>query len=271
MEKQPICIGSDGAAVEGTVEGSGPTILFLHPGMADGASWSRVTERLAGRFRTVRLHRRTYRLDLDVDASTAMAAEVADIIEVVDALGTPVLLLGHSSGGVVALEALLAAPSKFSGAIIYEAPVPVAGPIGGEALRRAKAALARNRAGAAIRIFMREIVRYPAWLSWIFGALVSMVPSLRARVPRQLMDVEAIDKTGVRLDAYAAISVPVLLLLGDRSPSHLARRTDALNTAVHGARVVRMAGQEHTANRRAPDQVAGLIANFAAEVLATKE
>lgn len=266
MKKQSISTGSDDTAIEGYVEGAGSAILFLHPGMDDGRSWSRVTGRLADRFRTVRLHRRTYRLDLAADPATSLPAEVADVLAAAGALGAPVLLVGHSSGGVVALEALVAAPSKFAGAVIYEAPVPVDGPLGGEALERVKAALAMKGPGAAIRIFMREIVRYPAWLSWIFGALVGMFPGLRARVPRQIVDCEAIDRNGVRLDAYAGIAVPVLMLLGERSPAHLAKRTDALETAIPQARTVRLAGQEHTANRRAPAPVARLIADFATEV-----
>lgn len=266
MNKARLSKGLGGAAIEGYVEGAGPGILFLHPGMDDARSWSRVTGRLADRFRAVRLHRRTYRLDLAVDPSTSLSAEVADVLAAADALGPPVLLVGHSSGGVVALEALLAARSKFVGAVVYEAPVPVDGPLGGEALERVKQALTRKGPGPAMRIFMREIVRYPAWLSWIFGLLAGAFPSLRLRVPRQIIDCEAIDRNGVRLDAYAGIEVPVLMLVGERSPLHLARRTEALEAAIPQARVVRLAGQEHTANRRAPALVARLIADFASEV-----
>jgi alpha-beta hydrolase superfamily lysophospholipase len=35
-------------------------------------------------------------------------------------VGEPVLLFGHSSGGTVALEALVASPSSFVGGMIYE-------------------------------------------------------------------------------------------------------------------------------------------------------
>lgn len=266
-DRTTLATATDGTAIAGYVEGEGLPIQFLHPGMDDGRSWSRVTSRLADRFRTMRIHRRLYRLDLDAEAATSMASEIGDVLALADALGRPVLLVGHSSGGVVALEALLAAPDAFAGAVVYEAPVPVDGPLGGAALERARTALADKGPGAALRIFMRDIVRYSAWLSWIFGALAGMVPSLGARVPRQLVDCEAIDRDGVRLDAYAAIDAPVLLLLGERSPTHLATRTAALDAAIPGARTVRLSGQEHTAHRLAPSRIAALIADFAAETL----
>lgn len=269
MKKQRISTAQDGETIEGYVEGAGPSILFLHPGMDDGKSWSRVTKRLADRFRTVRLLRRTYRLDLEIDPSLSLAAEVADVLAAADALDTPLLLVGHSSGGVVALEALLAAPSKFAAAVIYEAPIPVEDLPGGEALPKTKAALAGKGPGAAIKVFMREIVGYPAWLSWILGALVGAFPSLRARVPRQLADYEAIVRNGVRLNAYATIGVPVLMLLGERSPSNLAQRTRALEETIPEARIIRMAGRGHAANRRASALVARLIADFHREVVET--
>ncbi|BBG00561.1 MULTISPECIES: alpha/beta fold hydrolase [Pseudonocardia] len=266
IAKEQLAVAADGTAIHGYVEGAGPPLLVLHPGMDDGRSWARVTHRLADRFRTIRLHRRTYRLDQEVEAATSMAVEVRDVLAVADAIDEPCLLIGHSSGGVVALEALAAAPGTFAGAVVYEAPVPIGGPLGGRALERARAALDRNAPGAALTIFMREIVGYPPWLSRVYGILVGAVPALRARVPRQIVDTEAIDDTGVRLDAYGAIDVPVLLLLGERSPAHLADRTGALATAVPRTRIARLAGQEHNANRRAPDRVARLVAEFAHDV-----
>lgn len=258
-----LASAADGSEIRGFDEGSGPPIIVLHPGMDDGTSWNRVAARLAPCFRVLRPHRRTYRLDLDADARDSMEKEIADVAAVAEAVGPPVVLVGHSSGGVIAIEALLAAPSAFAGAVVYEAPVPIGPPLGGEALERAKAALDAGRVGRAMRIFMRDIVKYPPWLSFVFGLLAGTLPFLRSRVPRQLVDCEAIDRNGVRLESYAGIVHPVLLLLGERSPAHLGERTAALQDAMPGARTVGLPGQEHTANRLAPALVARLVAEFA--------
>ncbi|MBE2999189.1 alpha/beta hydrolase [Nocardiopsis sp. HNM0947] len=258
-----IATAADGSDIRGFDEGEGPPVIVLHPGMDDGTSWDRVSARLAPRFRVVRLHRRTYRTDLHVDPRGSLGQEADDVAAAARALGGRAVLVGHSSGAVVALEAMAASPSSFAGAVLYEPPAPVEGiPLGGEALRRAEAELARGRTGRAITIFMRDIVRYPGWPARVFGLMVGAVPYLRPRARRQLVDCEAMDRAGVRTAEYSGIGVPVLFLLGQRSPSHLHRRTEALRGAIPGARVSVLPGQGHMANRLRPARVADLVEGF---------
>ena len=148
--------------------GQGPVILILHPGSDDGRSWGKVAALLARRFRVVRLHRRQYRLDI-AGAPVTIGQEVDDVLAVVKVTGNPVVLVGHSSGGVVALEALVASRSSFAGAVLYEPPVVIGPPLGGEALARAKAALVAGRPGKAIEIFSRDIVGVSPLWSWLGG------------------------------------------------------------------------------------------------------
>src|SRR5262245_11075602 len=111
----------DGTEVRAVDQGRGPAILIVHPGFDDGSSWHRVAARLADRFRVVRLHRRQYRLDLP-GGPCAIDQEVDDVLALAGLIGEPVLVVGHSSGAVVALEAL-AASDAFAGAVLYEPPV----------------------------------------------------------------------------------------------------------------------------------------------------
>jgi pimeloyl-ACP methyl ester carboxylesterase len=50
--------------------------------------------------------------------------------------------------------------------------------------------------------------------------------------------VSSIRQLGVRLDVYARIEVPTVLLGGDRSPAHLGERLDALARALPRAEKV---------------------------------
>jgi pimeloyl-ACP methyl ester carboxylesterase len=105
------------------VEGMGRSILVLHGGMGDLSSWEKVTDRLRDRFRVARLHRRQYRLD--VPRKVTMADEVAEVLAAAATLDRPIVV-GHSSGAVLALEALVAAPEGlFAGAVLYEPPVMI--------------------------------------------------------------------------------------------------------------------------------------------------
>ena len=260
---------ADGTDIRAFDEGQGPAILILHPGSDDGRSWGKVAARLARRFRVVRLHRRQYRLDIHATAPVTIAQEVDDVLAVVKLTGGPVVLVGHSSGGVVALEALVAAPSSFAGAVLYEPPVMIGPPLGGEALSQARTAMEAGRPGKALEIFSRDIVGVSALLSWLGGMLVAVVPRLGRMVARQLDDVAAIDHLGVRLDVYAGIEVPTILLGGDRSPRQLAQRLDALERVMPRAERVVLHGQAHVAHRTAPKKVAHVIEAHSDKVMAS--
>ena len=251
--------GTEAVAVD---EGSGPPILVVHGGMGDRTVWHPVTDLLRDRFRTVRLERRRYRMDLP--GPVTMAQEVAHVAAIAGRLDRPVLV-GHSSGAVLALEALVAAPDTYAGAVLYEPPVVIGEPLSADGLAAARAALARDRPGKALSIFMRDVVNKSAPLAGVAGFFVGRHPEYRQRVVRQLDDNEAIDGLGVRLSAYAGLDLPVLLLGGDRSPRHLAERLDALERTLPRTRRVLMHGQGHSAERRAPHRVAEAIATFVNE------
>src|SRR5512135_1738908 len=109
---------ADGSSVRAEVEGSGRTILILHPGMDTGKSYARVAAILGKHYRVIRLHRRQYRLDLKADplhgSPCTVSDEVAHVLAILKTTEEPIFLYGHSSGGPVALETLLASSSSFA-------------------------------------------------------------------------------------------------------------------------------------------------------------
>lgn len=260
-------ITEDGTEAQAVDEGVGTPILVLHGGMGDRTVWQPVTDLLRDRFRTVRLERRRYRMDLPGVAT--MAQEVEHVAAIAAQLDRPVLV-GHSSGAVLALEALVANPGAYAGAVLYEPPLVIGAPLSDDKLAAAREALARDKPGMALSIFLRDVVRMPAPLAWMAGLLVGRHPEYRRRVVRQLDDNDAIDALGVRLAAYARLDMPILLLGGDKSPRHLAERLDALERTLPHARRLLMHGQGHTAERRAPDRVAKAIATFITEEVAPR-
>jgi len=221
----------------------------------------------------VRIVRRHYRLDLPAPSSYSIASEVADVLATAKAVGKPVVIVGHSSGAVVALEALAAAPATFAGAVLYEPPVALEPPAGSEKASsenagsekfdRARSAVTDGKPGKAMQIFVRDVVGVPAAAAWLVRLLVAVSPRLRAMVPRQLTD---LDGLGFRLDVYARIKTPVVLLGGARSPAHLGERLDALAAAMPHAQRVVMPRRDHDAQVKAPGEVAAVIAALAGEV-----
>ena len=60
-----------------------------------------------------------------------MENEASDVLAAGAAAGELILLVGHSSGAVVALEAALASPPRFAGLVLCEPFLAVTAPLGG--------------------------------------------------------------------------------------------------------------------------------------------
>ncbi|PXX61658.1 pimeloyl-ACP methyl ester carboxylesterase [Nocardia tenerifensis] len=263
---------ADGTSVHASDRGSGPTILMIGPGLDDGSRTEKVAAILAERFRVIGLRRRQYRLDLKAEhpAPFSVAEEVDDVLTLARHVGRPSVVYGHSSGGVVALEAVAAAPSLFAGAVIFEPAAvietPLAG-VDGAAITAARAAIAGGRPDVAMRIFTRVVAGYPAWQAWLVGALVALVPRYRRLVPGQIDDLAAMDQLGDRRAAYAEIPVPTVLLGGDRSPARNTAVLEALAKVLPGNERVVMRGRDHSADVKDPKQVARIVETLADRVL----
>ncbi|MPZ83576.1 MAG: alpha/beta fold hydrolase [Actinophytocola sp.] len=254
----PVSVPGSGATVVVTDLGEGPAILLVHPGSTTAAAWAGCAAALSDRFRVLSHDRPTYRRVPALRGAAAMDAEVDEVLAIADVAMEPVLLVGHSSGGVVALESALAAPERFSGLVLYEPPVAVDAPLGGDALRRARSALDAGAPGRAMAIFVRDISGGSPLLARLFS---------RRWAAAQLADAEAIESLGVGLDRYAGLDLPTLLIGGERSPAHLRARLDALAAVLPRVdRTVILPGQGHLATLRAPHLVTAAIASFADRV-----
>ena len=238
----------------------------MHGGLADPSAWSKVAGLLTERFRVVRLHRRRYRLDLDL-SECSIADEVQDISAVAAALGRQFVLVGHSSGAVVALEALAVGVPGVVGAVLYEPPALLHPDEFGEAAARIRADFDAGRVRQALGGYLRSFLQLPAAASWITGQVLPSMPGVRALIKGQVGDAVALNALGPRLSIYSAITKHVLFLTGDRSPRHLQQRVRRLAEVIPKARVVTLTGQAHGANDVAPDRVADEIGRFVAEVL----
>ncbi|WP_067505584.1 alpha/beta fold hydrolase [Actinoplanes sp. TFC3] len=247
----------DGSVAQAVDEGLGSPILVIHGGMGDPSSWQRVTERLRPRFRTVRLHRRQYRLDLP--RPITMADEVEHVAAIAAELDRPVLV-GHSSGAVLALETLVADPSSYAGAVLYEPPI---GPV--RDAGSARAVLDEGNPGKALTVFLHDIVGMPAASALLTGFVIGR-SGYRDRVVRQLDDHDQIHALGVRLPQYAKVQLPVLLIGGSKSPAHLGDKLDHLQRTLPNARRLLMHGQGHNAEMHAPDRLAAAIETFMDEL-----
>jgi pimeloyl-ACP methyl ester carboxylesterase len=282
---------ADGTNVQAIDEGQGRPIVLVGPGFDYQATQNaRLAKELVRDFRVLRLLRRQYRVDLKTDVKRGIprataAQEVADIEAVVNAIGGgPVLLYGHSSGAVIALEALVASPYLYAGAVVFEpaAVIDADAPLGGknrEILDECWRLIESGKNAKAVSKFLTGPIRINPLPARLAGLSMAAVKRYRALIPCQINDCEVMDEVGVRLDAYATIQVPVMMLGGEinpdrpttsnpnKNPAHIGERLNAVTKVLPNAEQVIMHGQSHSAHRRAPKEVAQVIRRLCDRVM----
>lgn len=108
---------SDGPRIPVWTSGAGRPLLIVHGGMVDHEAWEPVREHLDGSLRVAIMDRRTsFENPL---TPHDIETEFSDVAPVMEFLGDEVDLLGHSTGGLIALGAALQA-SNLRRLVLYE-------------------------------------------------------------------------------------------------------------------------------------------------------
>src|SRR5262245_17922096 len=120
-------VSKDGTPIGFERSGKGPPLVLVHGTSADHTRWKPLLPELESRFTLYAVDRRGR--GGSGDASTySVEREFEDIAAVVDAVGEPSFLLGHSYGAVCALEASLRTHNVRK-LVLYEPPIRTAEPL----------------------------------------------------------------------------------------------------------------------------------------------
>jgi pimeloyl-ACP methyl ester carboxylesterase len=113
---------ADGVPIRFQVDGKGePTLVLVHGWALDHRLWDGQVPRLAARHRVVTLDLAGHGASGRQRAQWTMAAFGDDVKAVVDAVGAKqVVLVGHSMGGPVVLEAARRMPDRVKGLVLVD-------------------------------------------------------------------------------------------------------------------------------------------------------
>ncbi|MFK5636149.1 alpha/beta fold hydrolase [Ornithinimicrobium sp. LYQ103] len=243
-------------------EGSGPvTVIVSGGGLDDGRGYAGLAAQLRSTCRVLRLTRRRYRTDVGRSRAVEVKDEALDVVALAREAGRPCYLFGHSAGGVVALEAVLAAPECFDALAVYEpaldlTELPLGPPSSTLAARRA---IDAGHPGQALEIFLRDIAGAPAPAAKVARLLALSPRFRRTLIPGQIGDAEALEQLGDRLDQYRGIAQHVLLVGGAKSPAHFGRRLEALDRVLPCSDLRVLGGAGHTGPVRRASHLAQLL------------
>ncbi|WP_413471084.1 alpha/beta fold hydrolase [Streptomyces peucetius] len=116
--------------------------------------WQLLADALAPHLTTYAVDRRGYGASGD-SPDHSIEREQGDIAAVLDVAGPDAILLGHSYGGLITLGlALQRTPAAF---VLYELPVPLHGPAGGDAIAPFEQAVAEGDLERALTLGNAEL------------------------------------------------------------------------------------------------------------------
>jgi pimeloyl-ACP methyl ester carboxylesterase len=256
-------VSGDGTRIAFWRSGSGEPLVLVHGTSADHTRWAKVMPALESRFTVFAVDRRGRGGSGDAE-DYALEREFEDVTAVVEAIGEPVTLVGHSYGGICALEAALRT-SAVRRLVLYEPPLPVGVEIYAPGvLDRLQELLDAGEREAVLTTFMTDVVRMPAeeleqyrsqpgWDARVDGAF-TVVRETRVH------DAYRFDP-----ERWREFASPTLLLLGGDSPPFFATATEVLAATLPHATLRLLPGQQHVAMVTAPKLFVEEILNFASE------
>ena len=260
-----LVFAPDGTRIAVFTSGEGPPLVLVHGASADHTTFRVVGPRFAHRFTVHSIDRRGRGASGDAP-DYAVEREFEDVTAVAEAVagdaGTPVVVVGHSFGGRVALGGALRTDAIHA-VVCYEGAPPSAAeryqPVGAE--ERVRGHLAAGDPDAALATFLREIVgmsepdleHYRADPVW---------PRRAAAAHTIVRELDAEVSPAASLDALAGVAQPVLQILGGASRSAFRIATEALDRRLADGRVVVIDGAKHAAHHTHPDQFVAAVEAF---------
>ncbi len=255
----------DGTPIAVWRTGRGPPLLLVHGMVADhGTTWQRVRPLLEERF-TVHAMDRRGRGESGDGPAYALEREAEDVAAVLEAIGAPTCLVGHSFGALCAAEGALRS-GAVERMVLYEGLV-LEGSEGPSAalVARFHGMLAAGEVEAMLLAFLREVA----------GATEGELELLRADEEawaRRLANAPTIPRemaaeAGYRFEPerFAGFLAPTLLLVGEESRWEEERTARAVADALPRARVAVLSGQGHLAMYTAPEAFVAAVVDFAGE------
>jgi pimeloyl-ACP methyl ester carboxylesterase len=261
----------DGATIVSHSTGSGPGLVVVHGGGVTIAVYARLARRLADHF-TVHLYNRRGRADAPPRTEPyAIEEDVDDLAAVLQHTGAR-NVIGHSSGGFIALEGAVRLP--IDRLALYDAAVSIGGGLPTHWLDTARAAGRDGDTALSLAITTGGINTHAASSRLPLSLRVVLCRAfLRTPVGRtmgELLTTTLEESHQIHLHdgpatLWSAVTADVLLAYGENGPPYYPHLNDELARALDRARVLPIPRSGHDGLNRAPRRlIVPLIEFFAA-------
>jgi 3-oxoadipate enol-lactonase len=260
-------VTSDYVEVEGgrlcyEVEGDGPTVTLIHPGLWDMRTWDREFSLLADSgYRAVRYDVRGFGRSSFPDQPYS---DVEDLLAVLDHVAVDrTALVGCSMGGNIAIGFSLSHPER------VWALVPVASGISGFDWSDEVWAPIWEPIEAAIQAGDLERATDLSLKIWAPLGTGDAAGDLIRRIAMDNVRNFELDELGLAqtpepppITRLEQIDAPTLVILGDSDVQEISQIGELISAAVPGAETIRIEGADHVVNLRQPEAFARGLLRF---------
>jgi pimeloyl-ACP methyl ester carboxylesterase len=238
--------------------GVGPSLVLVHGAFSDHrTNWEFVKPLFEKQFTVYAVARRG-RGETDATEGHSLEDESRDVVAVIQSVGEPVFLLGHSYGAQTALAAAAKVPQSVRKLVLYEAAWPRV--IGKETLARLEALAEAGKWEDLAVTFFRDTLSVPVEeLDEL--RTTELWPPIVGDAEASLRDLRALSRYDFKAERFRDLHVPVLLQVGTESPRDL-YVTDALSGVLPDVRIEQLPGQAHEGMTTAPEMYAEAVSRF---------
>jgi pimeloyl-ACP methyl ester carboxylesterase len=247
-------------------DGAGPAMLFVHGMCGDADVWADQADRFAAHDTCVRYDRRGYSRSSRGDAPLSVTRHADDTAALIQTLElAPCLLVGSSSGAVIALDVACRHGHLMRGVVLSEPPLFSLDPDAGRSLigelgPRVDRAMATGGPAAAV----------DAFFTLVCPGLWSTLDEDRKDRYRANGEIGFADLRAPSIDVtqadLARVTVPALVIAGDSSHPAFGSIARGMAGALADARFVELADCGHVTYAEQPDAFAQAVRSFVAEL-----
>ncbi len=245
-------VSRDGTRVGFLTQGHGRPLVIVPGTLARPEMYRALTQPLSDRYTVVVVGRRGYGLTGRGPEPARFADQVEDLDAVLGELAEPVVLFGHSFGGLVGLAAGLGDPARITGITLYEPPLALLGDVLRPMLLRCRSAADDGRPGDAVRISLAAAGSPTVREDGPDRThLAELVPGL-------VVDLECATGMTMPVECWAGMTAPMVLLRGERTTAEYARSVEMVRALYPDARYEVLPGEAHFP--RNMDRIAAILA-----------
>ena len=249
------------------IAGEGTPFVMIHAGVADSRQWSNEFASFAERFRVLRYDMRGYGKSEPVDGEFSHLQDLTGLLDHLH-IDQPLIVMGCSMGGGLAMNLALTQPSKVSALIMVDA-----GPPGLELDTPTPAGFAEAEKAFSVgdldlvaeietQIWFDGMGRTPAQVNQAMRKLVYEMNRIALSHEAKRLGKRLPDTQVPAAERLNELRIPVLVIVGAHDTPYTLAAADYMVEKLPTARKVTIDDSAHLPNLDHPEEFQGILTTF---------